>query len=37
LVVFGSGSLAPVIVFALLAHLAAAGSIARDKRLDAAI
>ena len=33
----GYGALAPVIVIAILAHLAAAGSIARDKRLAAAI
>ena len=33
----GYAALAPVIVIAILAHLAAAGSIARDKRLAAAI
>jgi hypothetical protein len=33
----GYASLAPVIVIAILAHLVAASSIARDKRLAAAI
>jgi hypothetical protein len=33
----GYAALAPMIVLAVLAHLAAAGSIARDKQLAAAI
>jgi len=33
----GYGALAPIIVIAIVAHLTAAGSIARDKRLAAAI